>query len=212
MIVPSGSSTDPFPQLFRQRRTAVMWQGSLHDELWRILFTRCLILAAEFGVGIDYRWDALRRVEAGNLDNVFACLVSDTRHHLQLVPWGLLTTGPVQLSHALCMALGIVVVHIVARVPRVQVFIQPIKPVSVSLAISSSTVCLPVARGRQVHDLLARHRMRHECWYRVTDEHIGIFDVAPDKVPCLGLRRSRGRNQITPNLDVGSEKHRAVRR
>lgn len=44
----------------------------------------------------------------------------------------------------------------------------------------------------------------------MTDEHVGLFDVAPEVVPDIILRRTFFSNEITSNLDVGSVENWAI--
>lgn len=107
-----------------------------------------------------------------------------------------LTVGPVEFGHSLVSALGVVDMGIVTRVPLVHVLVETIDPVGGS---------------RQVNDLFLRNGMRNKLGNWVADEHVGLFDVAPEIVPDIILWRSVNGNEIASDLDVRSVEDRAIR-
>jgi hypothetical protein len=52
--------------------------------------------------------------------------------------------------------------------------------------------------------------VRDELGDWMADKHVGLFDVAPEVVPDIILRRTLFSNKITSDLDVGSVENRAV--
>ena len=79
MMLASGSSTDPLPQLeeVRQGKRMLLFVLSsgcnLHAELRRVREALCIAHATEFGICIDDGRYALRGVKSGDLGDVLTC-------------------------------------------------------------------------------------------------------------------------------------------
>lgn len=98
-------------------------------------------------------------------------------------------------SHALRVALHIVDMPIVPRVPPIQLLVQAIEP-----------VC---RRGHVCH-LLAGHVVRNKLRDWVADEHVGMLDVVPQESPDIGLWRTLVGDEIAADLNVRAVEYRAV--
>jgi hypothetical protein len=77
-----------------------------------------------------------------------------------------------EYSHALGVASIVVHVAIKTRIPIVQFLIEAIKPIGSS---------------REIDDLLPRNSMRDKARNWVTNKHVCQLDMAPQKVPDIGL-------------------------
>src|SRR6478752_4582119 len=100
---------------------------------------------------------------------------------------GYLTVGPIELGHSLVSALLVIDMSVVAGIPLVHVLVEAVNPVGSS---------------GQVNNLLLGNRVRNKFGDRVTDEQIGIFDVAPEIVPDVILGRTLVGHEVASDLDV----------
>lgn len=101
-----------------------------------------------------------------------------------------LAVGVGKSCHPVAEALGFELVHVVLGVPVVHCLVQAVEPIS----------C-----GRQVSNLRGCNRLWNEFAHRMTDKHIGLFDVAPDPVPDFRLRGSFLVGEVGADLDVRTE-------
>lgn len=102
---------------------------------------------------------------------------------------------PSQLSHPQGMALFVVEMSIITLIPIIQVFVKPIEP---------------IRSGGKVSNLSSRYITRNERGDWMTDEHIGMLNVAPKELPNIGLGRAFCHGQVTPNLNVTSIQNRPI--
>lgn len=96
----------------------------------------------------------------------------------------------------LIMTLHVITMTIVPSVPFIEGLVQTVEPVR----------C-----GGHIGDLLARDIGRYKLWNRMTDKHVGVFNVIPKVFPDIVLRRSRNSDEITSDLDMRSVQDRSVR-
>lgn len=157
--------------------------------------------AAEACVRVDNVRDALARVETRDLDYVLA-------------------RGPRKLVHLLLHAQRAELAHVVLRVPRIEVLVQPVEPAharppAISMlqitAAEFKAADAPVRRRAEQRELLRRHVAGYELVHGVADEHVRVLDVVPEVAPHLFLRRAFDVHEVTPDLDVRAVDDRHVR-
>jgi hypothetical protein len=109
------------------------------------------------------------------------------------------------------MSLLVVKVHVILSVPVTQVLIQTVEPTLVSAegGLSHSNY-LPVSSSGKICDALHRNVLGDERRNGVTDEHIGLLDLAPQMVPDILLRSPLLVRQVASDLDMGSVHHRSI--
>jgi hypothetical protein len=98
--------------------------------------------------------------------------------------------------HSHRKTLHIILVHIIQSIPVIYILIQSIKPITTLaiiafIAIISITGAhIPVCSSRHISHLFPRNILRDKRGHGMTDKHICMLDILPQKIPDIRLWRS----------------------